>query len=1049
MAPLATWRWPPGQCYRGEVPPTLKYFPFGRGLHQENDQRLNDAGSPRAIENLVREKNGRLQVCRDYETIAITGQSGVTNIRLYDLATYGSRLLAFGRCQVSTNINYSVDATADIFDLVEQPLYNWQRVPTSELGAGTHARFLGRVGRKPSSINRIDVAAGGGRVCIVYEVILRPDSGTTRSVGVMIIDAESDSTILVTGISGVQRPRVCFVNGTFFITTVQTSNNAINLNRYTPASDTTLVALTDPVAAGASIDAYDLSASVATASGLNTFWIGVCRSDTTTALRGCDSSGTVTYTAAGPAVLGDFISVFHHDTGGTQRLHVCIVRDTTLNVDLYTYLPPATTPAVSSTDLFTPFDGLCQPGICIAPTGASTSIVISLDVTSGGAQQVLGRYVNFTTHALGAAQQMLGREFTDTNSKSVNVKGRAFFALNITEEVGFSTHALIRTTDTLNQDVYRPVCVIDRFLGHELDRAHLPSVAYDASTDLLYWAVSTEDEDRSAAPKLVEMRVCGTDRRQTVVLGDVMYIAGAIVQDFDGRAATEAGGFLTRPFISQVILSGSGGSLTNGGGYQFVAVAETRDSKQRRSQSAPSNLAQLSSLAGTAIDVTIQKPLTMQDSGAADNFTPNEVKTPPSISLYRTLNINNGNGTFHFDQTTLDPRGALKAREILTSTQSDVAISANPILYTQGARGALSGPLEFVCPDPAITLSASADRIITGGLPEESRIQESRPLFPGEQLQWNDTLGFYRDVRGRTLAVQRLDERRIIFTESEIFEADGPGVDDNGLGEIGAPRKLPSDVGLYGGVLGWRSIVEMSAGVMFQGLADQIYLLPRGGVTPIPIGTQVEDTLASYPDISAAVYMPEDQRVRFCCNGLAGTPQAGTSVILIFDVSFAEWFVEGPYAFTIRSAAKAAGRLYLLTSLNTVLRQRTSDVPLAFVNHAHRSTPIHGSQPGMFYDFDAAWCYGTFNGNFEIRCIVNFDERDTEISEWVPKVGRNIGSQWVHRFAFNQRKCESVRVDFEFRAFQGQATQGPHLTYWAVEGEPSKMINEIGPEDMS
>jgi hypothetical protein len=1028
---------------------SIQFFPFGPGLHQENDERLQDAGAPRAVENLIRTKNGRLQPRRDYETIALTGQSGVSNIRLYDLAGYGDRLLGFGRCTVSSAIDYTADSTADIFDLVEQPTHAWQRVPTAELGAGAQARFIARTGRKPSSITRIDVAAGGGRVCLVYEVILRPDTGTTRSVGVMVVDAATDSTVLFQGIASVQRPRVCFVNGSFFITAIQTSDNSINLYRYTPATDSALTALTDPVGAGASIDAYDLAASVAAVSGVNTFWIGVCRSDTTTALRGCDSAGAVTYTAAGPAVLGDFVTVFHHDTGGTQRLHVCIVRDTTLNIDLYTYLPPATTPAVSSTDLLTPFDGLSQPGMCLDSDPAPASIIISLTAIATAAQQILGRVVNFTTHGLGAAQQMLGREFTDTNSKSLRVKGRPFLAINTVEELGFSTHALIRMTDTVNRNVYRPVCVVDRFLGHELERAHLPSIAYDASTDLLYWAVSTEDEDRTASPKVVEMRVCGTDRRQTAHIGDVLYISGAILQAFDGRSAMEAGGFLTRPFISATTPSASAGSLEDPGIYQFIAVSESRDAKQRRIQSAPSNLAEQSINGQDAIDVTIQKSLTMRDSSDADNFTDDQLKTPPTTSQYRTLNTSAGNGTFHLDQNTQDPRGALRAREILTSIQSDTAISDESILYTQGARSALSGPLEFVCPDPCVSLAASADRILSGGLPEETRIQESRPLFPSEQVQWNDTLGFFRDVRARVLAVARLDERRIIFTATEIFEADGPGLDDNGLGEIGAPRRLPSDVGLFGGILGWRSIVEISAGILFQGLSNQIYLLPRGGVTPMPVGFSIEDKLAEYPDISAAVYMNEDQTVRFTCNNVAGTE----SIVLLLNVRFMEWFTEGPYAFGIRAAAKAAGRFYLLTSLNTVLRQRTELVPLAFVPRAQRSGVIHPFGPGMFGRVYAVWHYGTKRGNSRLRCIVRWEDSDepenVEVHEFVDTVGLSDGQQFVFRFEFDRLKCESLTVDFEEESFQNEATRGLDWNYWALERDPSGVPNQVAPEQMS
>jgi hypothetical protein len=632
------------------------------------------------------------------------------------------------------------------------------------------------------------------------------------------------------------------------------------------------------------------------------------------------------------------------------------------------------------------------------------------------------------------------------NSKALAVNGRSLSATYIAEEVGFFTHCLLRMGDTLNQDCFRPVAVIDRFLGHALDPVHLPSIAQDASTGLTYWAMSTEDEDRTASPTVLELKIASTDRRQSAQLGDVLYIAGAAMQAFDGRHAHEAGGFLTRPFISSTAPSATVGALDSPGSiYQTIVVQEARDAKNRRIQSAPSNLVEQNLPTETSMTVVAQRSLSFRDTEVADNFTALTIQVAPTAAVYRTLNTVDGNGTFHLDQSIPSPRQALKGQISTTLIQSDVAISDDSILYTQGARGALSGPLEFVCPDPCTTLAASADHILSGGLPEETRIQESRPLFVAEQVQWSDTLGFYRDTRDRVLAVARLDERRIAFTATELFEMDGPGVDDNGLGEIGAPRRLPSDVGLYGGVLGWRSMVEISAGILFQGLSNQIYLLPRGGVTPIPIGFAIEDTLSLYPDISSAVYMNEDQTVRFTCNNTAGTE----SVILLFNVRFTEWYMEGPYAFGIRAATKASGRYYLVTSANTVLRQRTSDTPLAFVAHAWRAGITHPFDPGMMGRVLAFWFYGTFRGNCRIRAIANWDDGSTETHDWVDVVGLTVGSQFVYRFEFDQSKCESCTVDFEVASFQSELTEGLQFNYWAIEREASGVPNQVGPEQMT
>lgn len=1025
-------------------------FPFGRGLHQENDQRLNDAGSPRALENLVRTKNGRLQARRDYETIAMTGtgsSSGGTgtldNLRLFDLAEYSGRLLGFGRADNNSERTHAVDGIQHVFELLERATGNWRRAPTGELPAGSQARLVGRIGRKPTSVVTVDIAATGGLVCMVFQVQTQAAGDTTESIGIHVFDPATDTTVFSAGIFDAERPRVVAVGGSFFIAYVVTSTQEIALRRFTPASDTSLTVLVAPVAAGAAITAWDMSPGHDTA----TFWIAVARTGPTTALRGLNSAGTVTYTAAGPVVLFDGITIYNQTTSGTNRTHVAGVVNGTLAVNLYTYLPPATVPAVTTLAIGA-MDSNSQVGLMMSSDEGTTgtTMMVTARLATGADVGIFSRGTNVTNHVANGGNQSL---FSELNSKQLVVNNRFLTGAMIQEEAGFFTHCMLRQADPTTSITFRPVCFFDRFLGHQLTNFHLPQIAHDSSTGLTYMVVSTEDTDRRASPQVLEIKIAGTDRRQTVQLGDVLYIAGSVVMAFDGRAAQEAGGFLTRPFISSYPgASGGGGALDLLGTYQSVCVQEFRDSKNRRIQSAPSNLMQVT-LTGVQqrIAPVVRPSYTFRDLGFSDAVTPRQMQSAPTLGIYRTLNVNNGNGTFHLDVSVPCPEMAEHDDVTTSLIQSDTDISDNEILYTQGARGALSGPLEFVCPDAAGALCSSADRILTGQLINDTQIQESRPLFPGEQVQWNDTPGFFRDIRNRVLAVWRLDERRIMWTAAELFECDGPGIDDNGLGDIGAPRKLPSDVGIYGGILGWRSIVEISAGILFQGLADQIYLLPRGGVTPVAVGGAVEDTLASYPDISAAVYMPEDQTVRFCCNGTAAT--AGTSVILLFDVRFGEWFVEGPYAFTIRSAAKAGGRFYVLTSLNTLLRQRASDIPLAFVPFAHRSSPNHTWGPGMFGDFDAAWVYGTYNGDFRIRCIVKFDERDTETSEWVDVIGRVSGSQFVHRFAFDQRKCESVMVDFEVAAFQGAAVQGPHLTYWAIEGEASKVPNQVGPEDMS
>jgi hypothetical protein len=144
-----------------------------------------------------------------------------------------------------------------------------------------------------------------------------------------------------------------------------------------------------------------------------------------------------------------------------------------------------------------------------------------------------------------------------------------------------------------------------------------------------------------------------------------------------------------------------------------------------------------------------------------------------------------------------------------------------------------------------------------------------------------------------------------------------------------------------------------------------------------------------------------------------------------------------------------ARRFYLLTSANTVLRQREEDEPLSFVDSAWRSGVMHPWKNGMFGRFDAVWFYGGNLGDCRIRARVKFDERDEEVHEWVDVFEKDVGSQFVYRFGFNQMKCESIMVEFEITDLQGRATSGLEYTYFAIEGQPSDSVNLVGPEDMT
>jgi hypothetical protein len=93
------------------------------------------------------------------------------------------------------------------------------------------------------------------------------------------------------------------------------------------------------------------------------------------------------------------------------------------------------------------------------------------------------------------------------------------------------------------------------------------------------------------------------------------------------------------------------------------------------------------------------------------------------------------------------------------------------------------------------------------------------------------------------------------------------------------------------------------------------------------------------------------------------------------------------------------------------------------------------------------WFYGRFKGNTRARSIVRFDDNEPVYHEWIEVHGLTVGEQFVYRFEFEATSCESLMVDFEFEALQGQATEAVDYNFFALEIEPSNTPYLIGPEN--
>lgn len=995
---------------------TTRYFAFGPGFHQETDPRMLEPGLPRVVENLRKLRNGRMGVRHDYSALAMTHAGSSSTLEILDLCNYNGRLLGLG-----TLNSFDVDSPRDVYEYVNHAQYGWRGSDSNSgerrLAPATDLRNIGRLPSQGQSISKMDVAAADGLVCLVFE------STTDTESTVHIFRADTDASLLAEQVD-LRDPRVVAVNGVFFIAGMNVAGTGVDLYSYDPANDKTLQSETALFAASGAITCWDMRCNItlsgAATNGFDTttgFVAGIGRSGAVTIVR-VGADGAIDQTITGPSVTLSYMALI--DSG--LRVHLAAV-ESDGEVDVYTYLVSSGALENSTTGLSSGATTERQPGIMVTRT--LNQIYVLFEDSAG--PHVRAVALAETTHTQPGARShnwLRGR----LNSKPVNtLDAEAFAGCGTGDGFGSPADHFLGIGEEEIQ-----AAVVDVDLAVESSSDVIPQLARDSSTGKYYWVRGVIDGDGRSNPVVSELRFNSSDRRQTAEIGDLLYIAGAAPQVFDGRQLVEAV-YQERPLVTAAVGSNGSGSLTNEGVYQLVAVWESYDAKGKRVQSAPSEVFEVTlGASDDTLTVTVTTPHSMRR-----NRTNQEYGPAVKVVIYSTVDTSGGNLTLHRSTAeVIDTNFA--DRETVTLTRSDSSLESQEVLYTQGARGALSGPLPFDAPQPCRTLAASADKLLSGGLPEGSRVEESRPQFINEQINWSSEIGFARDTRGDVLAVARLDERRIIFTATEIFEMDGPGLDDTGEGDLGAPRRLPSDVGIYAASsrrgLEWTSLVECSKGILFQGQSDMIYLLPRGGSSPQAIGYAVQDLLASYPNITAAVYLPLDQTARFTCNNAA----LDDAIVLVYDIEENEWYTEGPFDDAIESAARFEGRMCLLRG-GDVYQQATAHPPSAFIDNAWRGATIHPFGHGKWGRIFGIHFFGEFRGNCQIVCIVKFDGGagvtggTTETFSAVSVSGLTAGDMYSHKWTPSRTKCESVAVEFEVTDLSGAATEGLVYNFWALD----------------
>jgi hypothetical protein len=552
---------------------------------------------------------------------------------------------------------------------------------------------------------------------------------------------------------------------------------------------------------------------------------------------------------------------------------------------------------------------------------------------------------------------------------------------------------------------------------------------------------SVKSADPFVAIDIAAIPFGGSKRLQTAEVGGLLYLSGGLLSTFDGQNAHELG-WLAAPKIYALTGQAGAGALTLTGTYRYLMTREWYDTQGGRWMSQVSDEATVT-LTGGQNQVRID----YQDGSLSNrrrmwSETAPVAQPDPRDRIYFWRTENNGTVFRRItDDDGIDGRCRPSLGNFTVDQMSDATLVAagNPIVYTQGQRGSLSGPLQHDPPPPCRYIWPGKNRMIVGGLEDPSAFRVSKFFFPGEPVTFSEDFAFRGRVPGEVTAVAYLDDTAIVFTEDRIFAVPGEGPDDSGVNPVGDPVAIPSECGC----IDWRSLVETPLGLMFQGRNDRIYLLPRGLGAPVWIGEPVHDTLALYPTIASARLIPEESLVVFVCNGFF------VSRNLVYDLAHGAWSVDTLIGggSTWQGTALWDGLLAQHFGSGYYVERATpySDegvwYGLAVETHALRP---HGMQADGRTRKVAV--LGEFRGTADLRIELAVDDAQAyaHSAQWALPDTEVLGDPVRREWRLPVQKFGSCRLKISEVQTGGLIREGFRLTGLTIETQPRQGLPKLG-----
>ncbi len=372
---------------------------------------------------------------------------------------------------------------------------------------------------------------------------------------------------------------------------------------------------------------------------------------------------------------------------------------------------------------------------------------------------------------------------------------------------------------------------------------------------------------------LVEFDFASPYRWKPASLNGSTFLSGGVTCVYDGRRVCEAG-FLCRPPPPTMTVSVAG-SQTFTVGRRYVATYEEVDADGNWHVSGVSSPAFTGAITNKKVQLTVQ-PLTIT-ARTEDAFVP--YGSGARIGLWVTTN--GGEAPYYRLATVANNVTSETIAYEDTSLEAD--FTSNALLYATGSLPGTNGSSQDHRAPPGLLYHVAYNGMLVG-VTGKTIYFSSQPI-DGEGTWFSPAFSVAGSIDDDATGITVQDGAVLIFTRGGIWTTAGEPPSDNGTsGGLSMPRKLAVDVGCINA----NSILTTSIGTFYRS-ENTIELFTRGQTTA-PIGDKIQDTLAAFPIVTAAVLDTKRGLARFSLttamtDGVAATN--GRDVV--FDLSLGEW----------------------------------------------------------------------------------------------------------------------------------------------------------------